>query len=470
MGIVVDGLNGSQPQFVLSVFMGKGTPAVVDGTYKNASKGKSSWLDIEPYVEYPVEYAEEQSLLNRLSFTIGKATTTITARMRLGQSVRLYGYYYTKNGSEMRLVFQGTITRMRVRVSDNGSASCSVEAIQYGFIRSGMQKRFTSIPNPDDLRPYLHGKKAVRLRNVIEGLISGCNMEVGEIRLPASMGEETFTTEHQEFQRNQSDWDFLVKLANKYGCFCYIQRVNNYDRVFFTDKAQQVKQIYDDVEFRLPTVADSVGLSTGSFSKGLVGSGTYMPNIRNNEVQKFTDSSWNRVRILRDISIDEDIDQAYAVTRTSSFIDPKTGELKNGISTTKDGKITFYELDESKVEYVKQHFPDIANKIMYSSPADFPWKSDPTAENELDPNYAAYYYTQVTTLDEQTAVYDQAYRGITITGSCNMDLNIRSQRAYRVNGIFRWSSGGTTQGTYFLRGLKQVWDSSGNRTELDFIK
>ena len=470
MGLV-NGLNGSQPQFVLSVYMGKGTPAVVDGTYKKSSNGgKSSWLDIEPYVDYPVEYAEEQSLLNRLSFTLSKATTIITARMHLGQSVRLYGYYYTEGGSEMRLVFQGTITRMRVRVTDTGAASCSVEAIQYGFIRSGMQRRFTTIPNPDDIRPYLCGKQAVRLKDVIAGLIKGCNLEIGDIRLPASMGEELFTKYHQEFQRNQSDWDFLVKLAHKYGCFCYVQRVNGYEKVFFTDKAQQVKQIYDDVEFRLPTIADAVGTETGSFSTGLVGAGTYMPNIRNNEIQKFTDSSWNRVRILRDIDINEDIDQAYAVTRTSSFIDPKTGELKNGISTTKDGKVTFYELDEAKVSYVKQHFPDVANKIMYSSPSEFPWKSDPESETETDPNYAAYYYTQKVILDEQTAVYDQAYRGITITGSCNMDLNIRSQRAYRVNGIFRWSSGGTTQGTYFLRGLKQVWDASGNRTELDFIK
>lgn len=453
--------------------MGKGTPAIVDGTYKSSSKGKDSWVDIEPYVDYPVEYAEEQSLLNRLTFTISKATTLITAKMHIGQSIRLYGYYYTERGTEMRLVFVGTVTRLRVHVNDTGLATCSVEAIQYGFLRGGMQRRFSAIPNPDDTRSYLNGKQSVKLKSVIEGLIKDCRMEIGEIRLPAKVGDETFDRTHQEFQRNQSDWDFLVSLAHKYGCFCYIQRVDGAEKVFFTDRAQQVKQIYDDIEFRLPTAADSVSLETGSFSKGLVGSGTYKSAVSDNEIQKFTDSSWNRIRILRDVSIDEDIDQAYAVSRSASFIDPKTGDIKDGISTTKDGKVTFYELDEAKVEAVKNNPATkyIADKIIHSSPADFPWKSDPSSDApETDPNYAAYYYTAVTILDEQTAVYDQAYRGITVSASCNMDLNIRSQRAYRINGLFRWSSGGGTHGTYFLRALKHVWDSSGNRTELDFIK
>ena len=73
-------------------------------------------------------------------------------------------------------------------------------------------------------------------------------------------------------------------------------------------------------------------------------------------------------------------------------------------------------------------------------------------------------------LDEHNAVYDSAFRGITISASCNMDLNIRSQRSYRINGIFKWSSGGEPKATYFLRSLKHVWDSNGLRTELDFIR
>lgn len=469
---VTQSLNGSQPQFKISLYLKEGTPMLVDGVYKASKHTRSDWMDIEQYVNYPVTYSEEQSLLNTLEFTIDKATYILTTRMRIGQAVVMWGYYYSPLGhraggsdtSEMRLIFRGTITRMRTNISDSGLCSCRVEAMQYGLIRGGLQKHYTVYPNKDDLRSYLSGRTRLRVTDMIRGLINDCGLQVGEIRLPAKVAGDVLDSKHQEFQKGQSDWEFLCDLAKKYDCFCYTQLVNGTEKVFFTDKSQRVAQINDDIEFRMPSIMDG---------SGLMGSGTLYRNgkIRDNEIQKFTDKSWNRVRLLRDISIDEDIDSAYAVSRSACWIDPTTGKSKEGVSVTKNGNIIFYALDESRVTFIRQTQPELAKQILYNGPANLKWKSDPSSDApETDPHYAAYYYTQKMILDEHNAVYDSAFRGITISASCNMDLNIRSQRSYRINGIFKWSSGGEPKATYFLRSLKHVWDSNGLRTELDFIR
>ena len=95
---VTQSLNGSQPQFKISLYLKEGTPILVDGVYKASKHTRSDWMDIEQYVNYPVTYSEEQSLLNTLEFTIDKATYILTTRMRIGQAVVMWGYYYSPLG------------------------------------------------------------------------------------------------------------------------------------------------------------------------------------------------------------------------------------------------------------------------------------------------------------------------------------------------------------------------------------
>ena len=134
---------------------------------------------------------------------------------------------------------------------------------------------------------------------------------------------------------------------------------------------------------------------------------------------------------------------------------------------TKDGKnyIVFYELDEKKVEYVHRTMPEIADKIRDGSPTSMEWGKP----GDNNPEHANYYYTAKRIYDEQTAVFDKAFFGITVTAKCNQDLSIRSQRSYKIRGLLLYRTE-SSETTFLLRGLKHIWDADGTWTELDFIR
>ena len=191
-------------------------------------------------------------------------------------------------------------------------------------------------------------------------------------------------------------------------------------------------------------------------------------SIKSSEWQTQNNIAYNRPRLLRDVTVDEDISQAYAVSRSAVYFDKNTGDYKEAISkieTDKDGNntMTFYELDEERVAYINRTNPELADKIRSGSPTSLPWG---TPDN---PECASYYYKVTKIYDEQVAVFDKAFFGITVTAKCNQDLNIRSQRTYRIRGILSYHSKSLNT-SFFLRGLKHIWDSDGSWTELDFIR
>ena len=135
------------------------------------------------------------------------------------------------------------------------------------------------------------------------------------------------------------------------------------------------------------------------------------------------------------------------------------------IEEDKDGNrtITFYELDESRVQYVHENLPEIADEIRDSEPASLPWG---TPDN---PRNASYYYVAVRHYEEHQAVFDKAFFGITANARCNQDLDIHSQRTYKIRGLLSYHSKDLTT-SFFLRSLRHIWDVDGNWTELEFIR
>ena len=187
-------------------------------------------------------------------------------------------------------------------------------------------------------------------------------------------------------------------------------------------------------------------------------------------MQKFSEPAFNRPRILRELTVEEDIAQAYSISRSAMYFDKDTGEYKEAVSKIEEDKdgnrsITFYELDEQRVAQVNKEQPDIADEIRENGPASLPWG---TPDN---PRNASYYYKAIRYYEnhDEQAVFDKAFFGITITAKCNQDLNIHSQRTYKIRGILSYHSKNLTS-SYFLRGLKHIWDSDGTWTELDFIR
>lgn len=443
-----------QPQFKIRVFNGKRVHLDTLKGSNVAVSSDSNYIDIEPCVAYPVIYEEQASLLNTLKFTVDKNADLLLYYFYIGQSVILYGGYYADNQSGMRHIFSGTVTRIKTHFSDSGKVSFTVECMNYGFTKLGKDFKNFVYPDKNGSRKFAQSE-SLSLLDIITGIAKENNFELGEIDLSSGAKSVNFDKVNIRYQKNVSDWKFLTTLAQDFGCNVWISSEDGVEKINFVSQEKAFHK-QSDISFLFPLY--------GITNKELKMDSTF----QDSEMQKFGDSSYNRPRILRDVTVDEDISQAYAVSRSAMYFDKNTGDYKESVSriaTDKDGNntITFYELDEARVAFVHENMPDIADKIRDGSPTSLPWG---TPDN---PECASYYYKVVKIYDEQAAVFDRAFFGITVTAKCNQDLDIHSQRTYKIRGILSYHSKNLST-SFFLRGLKHIWESDGTWTELDFIR
>lgn len=445
-------LRPTQPAFKIRIHHG-GRDKRVQADKLKSSVGainvgsNGDFLDIESCVSYPVTYEEQESLLNVLSFTVDKHADILLYYFHLGQSVTLLGGFYSDEGYSMRHVFSGTVTRIKTQFADNGHVSFTVECMNYGFTKLGKDLKTFVYPDPASLRRFARGA-SVTLEQIIRGIAEDNNFEVGEISLSTEARKVAFNKINIEYQRDESDWKYLNNLASRFGCTVWISSdEDGTERINFVEKEQAAKR-QSEISFLYPL-------------NGVI------KDYRTSETQKFSDSAYNRPRILRSISVDEDISAAYAVSRSSQYFDKATGNYKEGVSkitTDANGRnwIVFYELDPAKVAWVRKNRPEIAHNIMFSSPASMKWGNDTS-----NPEFGCFYYRAVKKFDERTAIFDRAFFGIKVTAKCNQDLRIHSQRSYRIRGILRYHTT-DKESSYLLVGLKHIWDHDGTWTELEF--
>lgn len=443
-----------QPHFKIRVFNGRVNADVLKGSNVVVSSDKNC-IDIEPCVTYPVEYEEQSDLLNTLKFTVDKNADLLLYYFYIGQSVVFYGGHYSDNHSALKHVFSGTVTRLKTHFDNNGRVSFTVECMNYGYTKLGKDFKNFVYPDSGSSRKFATSDN-LTLEQLIRGIAEENGFTVGEIELSSEAKSVNFDKTHISYQKNESDWQFLTKLAQDFGCSVWISSENGEEKLNFVSHEKAFKK-QGDIGFVYPLY--NVYMLDTSGEGG---------SIKSNEWQESTESAYNRPRILRDVTVDEDISQAYAVSRSAMYFDKETGEYVEAVSrieTDKDGRqsITFYELDEARVEYVHRNMPDIADKIRNGSPTSLPWG---TPDN---PECASYYYKAIKVYDEQTAVFDKAFFGITVNARCNQDLDIHSQRTYMVRGILSYHSKDLNT-SFFLRGLRHIWDVDGNWTELDFIR
>lgn len=439
--------NPLQPQFKIRIFNGK--KAQLDTLKKTGVSVASDneYIDIERCVTTPVVYEEEANLLNTLNFTINKHADSLLYYLYIGQTIMLYGGYYANNGSGMQHIFSGTVTRVKTKFSDSGRVSCNVECMNYGYVKMGKDYKNFVYPDSRSSRRFATGE-SLSAEDIIRGIAEANKMTLGEISLSPEAKAVRFNKDNIRYQRNMSDWKFLQILAQDLGCNMWVSTDNGTDQLNFVSY-ERAHRDQSDISFLFPLY----GVIT---------------DIRPSEMQTFDDSAFNRPRILKDLTVDEDISQATAVTRSSMYFDKATGEYKEAISkitTDRNGSrsITFYELDESKVEHIHRTNPELADKIRESGPTSLPW-GDPN-----NPESASYYYRKIKVYDETQSVFDRAFFGIKVTAKCNQDLKIRSQRTYKIRGILSYHSK-DLETSFYLRGLKHVWDKDGVWTELDFIR
>lgn len=435
--------NPLQPKFKIRVANGHRVPLDTLKSTKVSQSVDGTYIDVEYCAAFPVIYEEQASLLNTLKFTIDKYADLLLPYFAIGQAVTLYGGYYDERGDGMRQVFIGTVTRIKTAFSNSGKVSFTVDCMNYGYTKLG--KDFKTFVYPDKSGRQFAQADKLKLEDIIIGIAKENNFEIGDINLSASAKAMTFDKYNIRYQKNVSDWKFLVTLAQDFGCSVWVSTENNIDRLNFMSNEKAFRR-QDDIAFVYPMYG-------------------VKKSILDDEVQKFDNPSYNRPRILRDLTVDEDISMAYAVSRTAMYFDKETGEYKESVSRIddKNGNLIFYELDEQRVEYVSQTMPGLAEKIRESGPTSMEWG---TPDN---PECASYYYKVVQVFNEQTAVFDKAFFGITIEAKCNQDLDIHSQRTYKVRGILSYHSR-NLESSFFLRGLKHTWYADGTWTELDFIR
>lgn len=436
-----------QPKFKIRVLNGRVKADTLKSSGVIPSKDGKNYIDIEPCVAYPVEYEEQASLLTTLKFTVDKNADLLLYYFYIGQAIVFYGGYYADDQSTMRHVFSGTVTRIRTMFTDSGKVTFSVECMNYGFTKFGKDFKNFVYPDMNSSRNFAKAD-SLSLEQIIRGIATENDFAVGEITLSSSARSVSFDKKHISYQKGESDWKFLNRLAQDFGCNVWISTEDGVDKLNFVSH-ERAFQKQSDIGFLYPLYGK-------------------ITNALDSEIQKFSDTSFNRPRILRNVTVDEDISAAYAVSRSAIYFNKETGDYEEVVAvsgTDKDGKkvITFYEFDEARVEYVHKNMPEIADEIRRESPTSRPWG---TPDNPL---CASYYYKVKKIHDEQTAVFDKAFFGITVTATCNQDLNIHSQRTYRIRGILSYHSKDLST-SFFLRGLKHIWDADGTRTELDFIR
>lgn len=452
-----------QPQFKIRVFnigiTGEGQPFFGSQDKNNSS---SNHLDVEEFVEYPVEVEFEASLLTTMTFVLSKNVEVILPQIHIGKTVQMFASdYYSDNQDTLRRVFSGTIMKCKTNYSDNGRITANITCISYGYNQLGKDTSYFSYPDVNSTRVFAKGKTQLTLQELVEGLCKEANMEVGEISIK---GDTLITTKKPRRQKGQTDWAFLNYLAKCYGCSCWIETVEGIDKLFFVDKSQVRHTVSESIKFLYP-------------SRGI-------EEVEDSEmISHFMDGgSYNRPRLLREISLEEDVTMANSITRSAVYFDKDTGEQKEGLASTvtkkvKEGDVEiekmfveFYELDEDAVARVDATNPALAEAIRNMEPGGLKgWSSDPTgAAVEKDPHYTKYYYKVRQVVEENIAVFDQSFRGITLTATCNLDLNVKPQRAYPIRGLVRYNSKNSTE-WWYLQGITYTWDTNGATMTLNFI-
>lgn len=442
--------NSIQPSFKIRLF---------NGRRKNLDDLKGSgvvfntdgdFIDIEPFVSYPVVYEEKAELLNTLNFTITRHADILLYYFHIGQAIALMGGYYSDSQRSMKHVFSGTVTRLRTRFEDDGGVTFSVECMNFGFTKLGKDFKHFVYPDPHSSRKFAQAK-TLSAMDIIKGIAEENNFELGIIDLDAPNEDvvsvkRDFNAIKVSYQKGMTDWKYLNMLAQDFGCSVWVSNENGVEKLNFVNKRKAFSK-QSEIGFLYPL-------------QGRITS------PRANEIQHFPDAP-SRIRMLRSVSIDEDISAAHAVSRSAVYFDKETGEEKSTISEIeeKDGKryMVFYELDEEKVAFIHRTDPERAKRIRESSPTGMEWGSKDNPDN------AAYYYKRTQILDERTAMFDKAFFGITLSARTNQDLDIRSQRSYPVRGILSYHTKNLDT-HFFLRGLKHIWDSDGTWTELEFIR
>lgn len=387
---------------------------------------KLDGVDATSHVAFGMTYEEQPDMITVLDITLTDGLYWLE-RLKLGHRVELWGGNF-KVGN-YRKIFNGNIKILRTRFGDDGRIEVLLNCYDTLWAQAASSANHFRYPSKNSLRGWA-GAEKIRASDMVRNLISKeMGLEIGEISIA---NDREYSWKYPLSQDNATDWAFLRKMAKLLGCFVWAENTNDSQRINFVDIGKAVSYAAK-TEFAYVLRDEKGNYLTKSLEDGVIP--------------------------IRGVTVEEDTSMAFANRRIITKFDPLTGNEAQLISRYDEEKRTvyYYKLDEGKVAALRRDNPQEADRLLAQGP---------TGISETD--YLKY-YTETSHMDDESAVFDTPFLGLTVRCTIDGDVSIRSQQSYIVRNIARYGSQQRT-GRYLLRGLKHRWEEEGFITELEFMR
>lgn len=380
------------------------------------------YVDYSEKIAYGVSLEMEINTFPVLSFT-AKGSEFVTL-LGYGIGVRFSGGTFSNDN--YAVLFEGRIKQIKYSFKDNGLVD--VSATCYGTAQNKLANsvRYERYPSPTSSREWAK-KSSLTVEEIVSNIANENNLTVKLFEITKNKSY-TYT---DSISQESSDWVFLQKLAERYGCFLYQEGVND---IYFVDKSKVLNaDSQRDIEFIYP-LRERGGFSSWNTEEGA------------------DKTLLNKQLLMRSVSVEIDISSMTANTRKVTKFDNSGQEYKLLKDITEDNNrrvLTYYVLDEEKVAQIRKTDPDYADYLMQNI-MDVPFE-------EVEK-----FFRLEQRVDERFEVLDAPYFGITITCNTVGNIYIRPYRSYALKGLVKYS------GKYLCTKVTHTWEESGYEANVEF--
>lgn len=434
---------------------------------------KIGGVDATDFIDGDVTLEIDVMKMAHLSFSIRNPDLN-SEWLQIGRSVDFMGGYlqvpirantdYLAESKRFKKLFTGKIKTCNLAYKEDGTELAVIEALdtswsiygEYGKYRF----RYPSYNCPRDIG----NTNRVKLQDIVKYIIEkelGCT---SNINLGDGVDIE-YTLAEPVVQYDMSDWAFLRYLAKRCDCYCWTSIEGSNTVVNFVNKS---KAISDTGRMEFVWIGrggsdernffNAYG-DTNSAAQSTDWKGSY---LRESSIGRSDDSKLKENQIqLRTVAIQESPSLYGSLVHQITDFDTETGETKNQFVMYDETKeeLIYYELNREKIDAM-QRTPEGAKtlkQIQAMGAFGIPWE------------VAKDYYIPRPISKAIIDAIDKPLLGVTITATCDMNVDITPQQSYLVHGVSRYSSTRNKSRRYFLKTMSHIWSDNGADTKLEFV-
>jgi hypothetical protein len=379
-------------------------------------------------VEGDVVYEEQPGMINTLNFSL-KRTLKYIEVLKIGHSVEMEGG--TFDPGNRKIIFKGVIKRLQIQYAESGFPTLQVQCFDGTFSKATRTSVNFCYPQKNSARAWARVSK-IKASEIVRNIIQQeMKLPVGDRDQIAIAADKEYTLLNPICQDYQTDWAFLLKMAERLGCVMWSVMEEGTQKIYFVDRSKAAN-VTNKISFLYP-----------------------LRDEENDFIQKELKENQ---QVLRELNVEEDVDQANANMRTVTRFDYEKGEeflLYARTEEDKNGKKTtyYYELDDTKFDGL----PDSERKRLMDMGID----NIPFEESVK-------FFKEVAHVEGDVEAFDgKTFVGIRVSASTDGNVNIVSKQSYMLYGIAKYSSRGT-ESRYYLESLRHRFGGEGFITEMDF--